>query len=48
MLLATLEGAVTVVFMNIYCGFFMTYFLGGVFFIILIGDFFNVATGLST
>ena len=48
MLLATLEGVVTIVFMNIYCGTFMIYFLGGVFFMILIGDFFTVAAGLST
>jgi hypothetical protein len=47
-LVATLDGAVTVVFMTICCGTFMTYFLGGVFFMIFIGDFLTGATGFST
>ncbi len=47
-LVATLEGAVTVVFMAISLGTFMTYFFCGVFLMILIGDFLTGAMGFNS
>ena len=46
--MATLEGAVTVVFMIISLGTLITYFFGGAFLMILIGDFLTGAMGLNS
>lgn len=46
--MATLEGAVTVVFMTISLGTLITYFFGGAFLMILIGDFLTGAMGLNS
>jgi hypothetical protein len=45
MLVATLEGPVTVVLIM---GTFIIYFFGGVFFMILMGDFRTAETGCDT